>query len=53
MEMCLELKLHEDPKERGLGGREAELHKHLFWTCFKLGTYIDIRIYVHSCRFCI
>lgn len=35
--MCLELGLHEDPGKRGIAGREAEVKKQLFWTCFKLG----------------
>jgi hypothetical protein len=37
MAMCVELKLHEDPEERGVRGRDAELNKQLFWSCFKLG----------------
>ena len=37
--MCLELGLHEDQGKHRVEGREAEVNKQLFWTCFKLGEH--------------
>lgn len=48
--MCLQLRLHEDPGKRGIAGREAELNKQLFWTCFKLGKHlVSSGLPGHSC----